>query len=79
MRTLFAAVLTLLLLGSPVLADPNKDESGKGWRGYDRGEAQRRYDGRHYRIPRGHRPPPGECRVWYPRRPAGHQPPPFRC
>lgn len=30
-------------------------------------------------VPRGHYPPPGECRVWYPNRPAGHQPPPTNC
>lgn len=33
----------------------------------------------HIRIPDGHLPPPGECRIWYPDRPAGHQPPPFKC
>jgi hypothetical protein len=33
----------------------------------------------HTRIPDGHLPPPGECRLWYPDRPAGHQPPPFKC
>ncbi len=32
-----------------------------------------------YRIPKGHLPPPGHCRIWYPNRPAGHQPPPQRC
>jgi hypothetical protein len=31
------------------------------------------------RIPPGHLPPPGECRVWYPNRPTGHQPPPQSC
>jgi|GEM_PF-4907600 len=31
------------------------------------------------RIPPGHLPGPGECRVWYPGVPPGHQPPPFRC
>jgi hypothetical protein len=31
------------------------------------------------RIPPGHYPPPGECRLWYPDRPPGHQPPPGRC
>ncbi|WP_425462819.1 hypothetical protein [Methylibium rhizosphaerae] len=31
------------------------------------------------RVPNGHLPPPGECRIWYPDRPAGHQPPPFKC
>jgi hypothetical protein len=30
-------------------------------------------------VPRGHYPPPGECRVWYPNRPPGHQPPPTSC
>lgn len=31
------------------------------------------------RIPAGHMPPPGTCRVWYPDRPPGHQPPPGGC
>ncbi|MGH7578077.1 MAG: hypothetical protein ACREM1_23525 [Longimicrobiales bacterium] len=31
------------------------------------------------RVPRGHYPPPGHCRVWIPGRPPGHQPPPRRC
>lgn len=31
------------------------------------------------RIPPGHLPPPGFCRVWYPGRPPGHQPPPTDC
>jgi hypothetical protein len=30
-------------------------------------------------IPAGHLPPPGECRLWFPRKPAGHQPPPGKC
>lgn len=30
-------------------------------------------------IPKGHYPPPGECRVWFPDRPPGQQPPPSRC
>lgn len=30
-------------------------------------------------VPKGHYPPPGECRIWYPNRPAGHQPPPTSC
>ena len=30
-------------------------------------------------IPKGHYPPPGECRVWYPGRPPGQQPPPGNC
>jgi len=31
------------------------------------------------RVPNGHLPPPGECRVWLPDRPAGQQPPPTSC
>ena len=31
------------------------------------------------KIPKGHMPPPGKCRVWYPNRPPGHQPPPGDC
>jgi hypothetical protein len=30
-------------------------------------------------IPKGHYPPPGMCRAWYPDRPPGHQPPPQKC
>jgi hypothetical protein len=31
------------------------------------------------RVPPGHLPPPGYCRLWYPGVPPGHQPPPERC
>jgi hypothetical protein len=31
------------------------------------------------KIPPGHLPPPGKCRVWFPDRPPGHQPPPRDC
>lgn len=34
---------------------------------------------RHVNVPKGHLPPPGKCRVWYPDRPAGQQPPPGDC
>lgn len=30
-------------------------------------------------IPRGHRPPPGLCRIWFPGRPPGKQPPAGDC
>jgi hypothetical protein len=31
------------------------------------------------RVPRGHLPPAGYCRLWYPGRPPGHQPAPEPC
>lgn len=37
------------------------------------------YDFAEMRIPKGHLPPPGECKVWFPERPAGQQPPPQSC
>ncbi len=30
-------------------------------------------------VPPGHRPPPGECRIWYRGTPPGQQPPPGSC
>jgi hypothetical protein len=30
-------------------------------------------------IPRGHLPPPGQCKIWYPGKPPGHQPAPQSC
>jgi hypothetical protein len=35
--------------------------------------------GQSIHIPKGHLPPPGHCRIWYPSRSAGQQPPPQRC
>ena len=78
------------LVASPALADPHKDESGKGsYRVWDRRDSERNRDWRErrqddyrrhsYRIPRGHLPPPGRCRVWFDDRPAGQQPPPTSC
>lgn len=34
---------------------------------------------RKVKIPPGHYPPKGMCRLWYPGRPPGQQPAPFRC
>jgi hypothetical protein len=33
----------------------------------------------HVKIPPGHMPPPGKCRIWHPDRPPGQQPPPGEC
>jgi hypothetical protein len=42
-------------------------------------EAQGRGRGRGFRIPPGHMPAAGMCRVWYPGVPPGHQPPAVPC
>lgn len=70
-----ALACALTAIAGPAAADPWKDESGKGehrdrdgWRG-DYSE----------RVPKGQRPPPGECKVWIPGVPAGQQPPPMSC
>ena len=38
-------------------------------------DAPRRLEG----VPKGHYPPPGSCRIWYPNRSPGQQPPPADC
>jgi hypothetical protein len=40
-------------------------------------EPEPMYDG--VKIPRGHWPPPGNCRIWFTDRPPGHQPAPGSC
>ncbi len=78
------ALAGLMALGGGAFADEGRDESGKGKQRY---EERKRHAGNssyfhqhgYTRIPDGHLPPPGECRIWYPDRPAGHQPPPFEC
>lgn len=42
-----------------------------------RGEAYASY--RTLKIPPGHLPPPGQCKIWYPGKPPGHQGPPMSC
>jgi hypothetical protein len=45
MRCAFAAICALTMLAGPALADPDKDESGKGrWGYYDRGGGHRAYN-----------------------------------
>jgi hypothetical protein len=45
----------------------------------DRDSYFERHGYKRLKIPPGHYPAPGECRIWYPGRPPGHQPPPVRC
>ena len=58
----------------------DRDYPDRRDRGRSRGGRDGEYRGyRTLRVPRGHYPPPGACRVWYAGRPPGHQPPPVRC
>lgn len=36
-------------------------------------------DDHKFRVPPGHMPPAGKCRIWYPGTPPGRQPPPGEC
>ncbi len=72
--------------GSERSDEQRRGDRDRDWerRGDDRGDRGRGSDGRDYpfsalNIPRGHLPPPGECKVWFPGKPPGHQPPPQSC
>lgn len=58
--------------------------SQRGWSGPGpEDSAQRKREARRgtkgLAVPKGHLPPPGQCRLWFPGRPPGHQPPPISC
>lgn len=71
--------------------DWEKRDKDRDWEERDRDRDRdweerggRRENGRSYPfsaldIPKGHLPPPGECKVWFPGKPPGHQPPPQSC
>jgi hypothetical protein len=70
---LFAVLTTCL--GAPVAAQERGDRASQDSRNsyfHQRGYTR-------LNIPKGHYPPHGECRIWFPDRPPGQQPPPGRC
>jgi hypothetical protein len=84
MKMSVLCAVALLAMTGMAAADPWKDESGKGMKGKWResyGASDRGFERKRARtaIPRGHLPPPGECRNWYRGLSPGHQPPPYRC
>src|SRR5919198_945771 len=59
--------------------DHDRDKNRDKDRDKDRDSYFERHGYTRLNIPKGHYPPPGECRICYPARPAGHQPPPMKC
>lgn len=71
---LFALVLAAALLtGCTSSTVKHKPPCGK------HAEQQRSTEHNPLRIPPGHLPPPGSCRIWFPGTPPGKQPPPGDC
>jgi hypothetical protein len=56
-----------------------EDESGSVSVEVDKGPGQGHYKSTLPKIPPGHMPPPGKCRIWFPGRPPGQQPPVGDC
>ena len=67
--------LTACLFDMSFAAQRGRDDREKD----DRNSYFHRHGYTRLDIPKGHYPPPGECRIWFPDRPAGQQPPPGRC
>lgn len=81
LRTIITgASLAMGLSAGSAMADPWKDESGKGReRGAYGYEREGDWGGGYGVVPPGHLPPPGLCRVWIEGRPPGQQPSPVSC
>lgn len=58
---------------------PAATASDRRTRGTARREERRHTGPAALHVPKGHHPPPGQCRLWFPNRPPGHQPPPTSC
>ncbi|WP_207515643.1 hypothetical protein [Longitalea luteola] len=82
MSRLFISTLVVLsLLASCITIQPGyPSPSGDGGDHEDtRSNDERIYPFSALGIPKGHLPPPGECKIWIPGREAGQQGPPQSC
>jgi len=79
-RILIISLLTLLLAGCATYGKVIlEDESGVVVVEVDKGDGEGHYESALPKIPPGHMPPPGQCRIWIPGEPPGQQPPPGDC
>jgi len=56
-----------------------EDETGSITVEVDKGPGKGYYESTLPKIPPGHMPPPGKCRIWFPGQPPGQQSPPGDC
>jgi hypothetical protein len=81
------AALAVSLGTTPAMADPDRKDKKEKKEKHDKQAKRDHRDDRYFHrhgyerlsIPKGHYPPPGMCRAWYPDKPPGHQPAPQRC
>jgi len=77
------SILLLFVAGSVGCARYGRvileDDTGSVTVEVERGPQRGHYESVLPKIPPGHMPPPGKCRIWFPGRPPGQQPPPGDC
>lgn len=77
---LFGTLMSGCMVSGGILIEPEPVVIGDPPRKDEQRREHHRIERKlHIKIPPGHMPPPGKCRVWYYDRPPGQQPPPVSC